>query len=193
MSSERKPSAPVAGVNPTTVVEPIFQQLVATGMAAALQYLKTEAKLISMLGPIDADVTRYALVGSLSLVMGFYAAMVNKARVNYNVPWPFLMLNKGDKNAIEYNAVQRAHANHAEAAIFLVPVILVIAPLAPATILVNSLLWCWGKFLMNYTYATATDTGKRFMIGGWSYLPYFALQGYVWLGLAAKLGLTTLV
>ncbi len=194
MSSETKPSAPQAGFNPMSAVEPLFQQLVATGMAAALQYFKAEASLISMLGPvIDADVTRYALVGSLSLVMGFYAAMVNKARVKYDVPWPYLMLNKGDKHAVEYNAVQRAHANHAEAALFIVPVCLVVAPLAPATILVNALAWCWGKFLMNYTYATATDTAKRFAIGGWSYIPYFVLQGYVWLGLAAKFGLTTLV
>ena len=73
------------------------------------------------------------------------------------------------------------------------PIALVVAPLAPATVLVNSLLWCWGKFLMNYTFATATDTAKRFAVGGWSYLPYFVLQGYVWLGVLAKLGVTSLV
>merc|ERR1719183_3487714 len=111
------------------------------------------------------------------IVMGFYTSMVNQARLDYDVPWPFLMLNKGDPNAVAYNAVQRAHANHSEAAIFLVPVALVVAPLAPATVLILSLLWCWGKFIMNYTYATSTDTARRFVIGGWSYLPYFIIQG----------------
>ena len=90
--------------------------------------------------------------------------------------WSGAQLNKGDKNAVEYNAVQRAHANHSEAALFMVPITLIVAPLAPATVMVLSLLWCWGKFLMNYTYATAVDTSKRFVIGGWSYVPYFFLQ-----------------
>ena len=90
--------------------------------------------------------------------------------------WSGAQLNKGDKNAVEYNAVQRAHANHSEAALFMVPITLVVAPLAPATVMVLSLLWCWGKFLMNYTYATAADTSKRFLTGGWSYVPYFFLQ-----------------
>ena len=194
MTSEKKTSAPQTGMNPTTLIEPIFQQVIATGLAASLQYLKTEAALTSMFGSsVDADTTRFALLGSLAICMGFYASMVNKARQMYNVPWPYLMLNKGDKHAVEYNAVQRAHANHAEAALFIVPITLVIAPLAPAVILVNALLWCWGKFLMNFTYATATDTGKRFAVGGWSYIPYFVLQGYIWLGLLAKMGLTTLV
>ena len=58
----------------------------------------------------------------------------------------------------------------------MVPITLGVAPLAPATVMVLSLLWCWGKFLMNYTYATAADTSKRFVIGGWSYVPYFFLQ-----------------
>ena len=47
MTSEKKPSAPTPGVNPTTFVEPIFQQLMATGMAmivvallSCLQYLR---------------------------------------------------------------------------------------------------------------------------------------------------------
>lgn len=99
-----------------------------------------------------------------------------RANIFHSHVWCGAQLNKGDKYAVEYNAVQRAHANHSEAALFMVPITLVVAPLAPATVMVLSLLWCWGKFLMNYTYATAADTSKRFLTGGWSYVPYFFLQ-----------------
>ena len=35
------------------------------------------------------------MLGSVATVMGFYASMVNKARLKYDVKWPFLMVRPG--------------------------------------------------------------------------------------------------
>ena len=54
-----QPSLPQTGLNPTSLVEPIGQQLLATGMAAGLQYMGSEAALSKFFGfTVDADLCR---------------------------------------------------------------------------------------------------------------------------------------
>lgn len=54
-----RPSLPQTGLNPTSLVEPIVQQLLATGMAAGLQYMGSEAALSKFFGfTVDADLCR---------------------------------------------------------------------------------------------------------------------------------------
>ena len=54
-----QPSLPQTGLNPTSLVEPIVQQLLATGMAAGLQYMGSEAALSKFFGfTVDADLCR---------------------------------------------------------------------------------------------------------------------------------------
>ena len=55
----------------------------------------------------------------------YLGSLVNTARVKYDVHWPYHMLNKGDKYAVEYNQVQRAHSNFVETAVVAVPLTLV--------------------------------------------------------------------
>merc|ERR1712048_1166755 len=172
------------GGNPLGFGTIVMTQAIGTAMAYGLTQFGVEGRLQSAGLAVDARTAQLALVGGVSLAMGFLASLVNKARADYDVPWPHLMLPKSDKHAVAYNAVQRSHANYGEAALVMVPITLVTADMAPATVFALSQLWCWGKFGMSYLYATSQDTKSRFSMA-WSYVPYFALHGYVWIGLLA--------
>jgi len=163
---------------------------VGPALAYGLTYAGAEGKLQG-LKKIDADTTRLALVSTVGLSIAFLGAWVNIARIQYEMPWPSMMKAKGDKNWLEYNAVQRAYYNFCEAALVVVPIVLVAAPVAPAAILVASQMWCWGKFFMSYCYAFEADTSRRFDLASWSYLFYFTVVGYGNLALLTKLGVST--
>ena len=185
-------SAPKAGQNPLGAGFTLTTQVFGAGLAYALRHFKVEAMLQDAAPDfftIDADTARYCILGSFALCVGILAAYVNAARAEFDVPWPHLMLPRGDKNAVEYNAVQRAHANFCEAGLVIVPISLVTAQLSPAIIFVSSQAWCWGKFAMSCSYAFDRDTDRRFTLFAWSYLFYFVVHGYVWLGVLSKFGI----
>ena len=184
-----KASAPQDGRNPMGFGFIIGTQVFGALMACGGLYFGVNERLAGYGVPNDSETTCLALVGSVVLCNGFLQAMVNKARKDYDVKWPQLMLPKGDKNAVAYNSVQRAHANYCEGAFVMVPVCLVAASQAPAFMLLLTQVWCWGKFGMSYMYAYSADTEARFAMA-WSYMPYFASQGLVWLALLKKFGVS---
>ncbi|KAH9068543.1 hypothetical protein Ae201684P_004249 [Aphanomyces euteiches] len=64
---------------------------------------------------IQADHGYVILVIVLTAFVNFWAGMkVGAARKKYNIKYPQMYAEKGDKNCIEFNCVQRAHQNMVE-------------------------------------------------------------------------------
>ena len=94
--SKDKTSMPSAAAgNPMGLAMPWFQQVISAAFAFGLQYVNFEGIVTERIGvTIDADTCRYAIIASLALALGMLGALVNAARAQYNVAWPFMMLNQ---------------------------------------------------------------------------------------------------
>jgi glutathione S-transferase len=107
----------------------------------------------------------------------YMASGVMKARKAFNIPYPTLYAESSDKNAKEFNCVQRAHQNSLENLISFYPMLILAGVRFPVTATVAGLLYNFGRVLYFNGYCTG-DPKKR--MNGWpQYFASFTLLGAV--------------
>jgi len=101
------------------------------------------------------------LVLALSWMVNVWQTVqVGQARDKYGVKYPRLYAPEGEKGAMEYNCIQRAHQNFIETWSPVCMLVMVNGLFSPLSSAALGGIWCIGRFLYVYGYSTGGPDGR---------------------------------
>lgn len=108
------------------------------------------------------------------LLQQWKAMKVGQARIQYGVEWPFQMLGRGEKNAVEYNCVHRAHMHDFEMLPSFLFFLFVAATERPFSAGAAGLLFTIARLVGSIGYMSGAGARQK---GAFGYLGLLLLQG----------------
>jgi glutathione S-transferase len=102
----------------------------------------------------------FGVLGGSFFMNGYLVYLVISARKKYGVEYPTLYAPESHKYAKEFNSVQRAHQNTLESYALVMLQMCVVGLVYPITAAACGALFCVGRCIYGYGYATGGPNGR---------------------------------